>query len=63
MKKECLERLIYLKKRSNYTWKEIALELRVSRQSISRWINGSNKPTVENCLFINDWCKKVENKI
>lgn len=46
--------------RGNKTQAEIASEISVSKQAISKWENGENTPTVEN--FVN-YCKAVGKPI
>ena len=42
------EKLIQLRKRQGYTQLQLAEELNISRQAVSRWETGAAQPTIDN---------------
>ena len=51
---ELANNLKYYREKAGFTQEEVANELRVTRQSISRWENGKSNPDLDNLVLISE---------
>lgn len=51
---ELANNLKYYREKAGFTQEEVANELRITRQSISRWENGKSNPDLDNLVLISE---------